>query len=92
MSERPKITKQALVEAIETQIKDTLMEGVKEGVKFRFGSKELDFGSPEHVRVLQAMLSGLESLRDCYAMGSANRHVYSSACHKIRRLIAKHSS
>ncbi|TXH11367.1 MAG: hypothetical protein E6R04_01955 [Spirochaetes bacterium] len=88
----PKITKEVLSEAITAEVKAALLnESVKEGVRFRFGSKELEFGSPEHVRVLQALLSGMESLRDCYAVGSANRHVYASACHKLRKLILKHS-
>jgi hypothetical protein len=87
-----KITKETLSEAIEAEVKAAfLSEAVKEGVKFRFGSKELEFGSPEHIRVLQALLSGMESLRDCYSVGSANRHVYAAACHKLRKLIAKHA-
>jgi hypothetical protein len=86
-----KVTKESLSEAIEAEVKNALLsESVKEGVKFRFGSKELEFGSPEHVRVLQALLAGMESLRDCYSVGSANRHVYSAACHKLRKLILKH--
>ena len=52
-----KITKETLSEAIEAEVKAAfLSEAVKEGVKFRFGSKELEFGSPEHIRVLQALL------------------------------------
>lgn len=82
-------------ELIESVVKNTLeevmlKESVKEGVRYKLGSQEMDFGSPEHVKVLKAMLRGLQALRDCYNPGSANRHVYSAACHKLKKLIAKH--
>lgn len=67
-----------------------LNESIREGVTFKFGGKEMDFGSPEHVKVLKALLRGMQALRDCYNPGSANRHVYSSACHKLKKLIVKH--
>jgi hypothetical protein len=69
----------------------TLNESTREGVKFKFGGKEMEFGSPEHVRVLKALLRGLQALRDCYPTGSANRHVYSSACYRLKKLIDKHN-
>jgi len=68
----------------------TLNENIREGVKFKFSGKELEFGSPEHVKVLKALLRGMQALRDCYNPGSANRHVYSLACFKLKKLIAKH--
>jgi hypothetical protein len=85
-------TTKALVESmVKEAVKDALIkESVKEGVKYKLGSKEMEFGSPDHVRVLKGILHALQSLRDCYQPGSANRHVYSSACHKLRKLIAKH--
>ena len=82
---------------IEECVRDTLeeqgilSENLREGVKFRFGSQELDFGSPEHLKILKGLLHGLASLRDCYEIGSAPRHVYASACHRLKRLITKHS-
>jgi len=71
---------------------NVLAESVKDGVRFKFGGKEMDFGSSDHVRVLKGLLHGLQNLRDCYELGSANRHVYASACHKLRKLILKHAS
>lgn len=68
---------------------ETLLESVRPGVKFKVGGKEMDFGSADHQRVLKGMLHGLKALRDCYKMGSANRHVYSSACAKIERLLKR---
>jgi hypothetical protein len=86
----PKALVESLVkEAFEQEV--LITESVKEGVKYKLGSKEMDFGSADHVRVLKGMLHGLQGLRDCYQVGSANRHVYSAACHKLRKLIAKHS-
>jgi len=79
-------------EALEPFREDVILESVKEGVRFRFGNKEMDFGSSDHLKVLKYMLHGLQNLRDCYQVGSANRHVYASACHKLRKLIAKHGS
>lgn len=73
-----------------TEQENLLLETVKEGVRFKFGGKEMDFGSSDHVRVLKGLLHGLQNLRDCYQVGSANRHVYASACHKLRKLVAKH--
>lgn len=66
-----------------------LLESVRPGVKFKVGGKEMDFGGADHQRVLAGMLHGLQALRDCYKMGSANRHVYSSACAKIERLLKR---
>lgn len=81
-------TTKALIESL---VKEALLlESVKEGVRFKFGGKEMDFGSTDHIRVLKGLLHGMQSLRDCYQVGSANRHVYASACHKLRKLIAKH--
>lgn len=73
-------------------VKETqnLNENIRDGVKFKFSNKEMEFGSREHVKVLRALLHGMQSLRDCYNSGSANRHVYSAACHKLRKLIIKH--
>jgi len=81
---------------VETIVKETLddlilLETVKENIKYRLGTKELDFGSPEHVRILKGILHGLQNLRDCYRIGSANRHVYAATCGKLRRLIKKFS-
>lgn len=67
----------------------SLLESVRPGVKFKVGGKEMDFGGADHQRVLKGMLHGLQALRDCYNMGSANRHVYSSACSKIARLLKR---
>jgi hypothetical protein len=76
---------------VQEALEDSLLsESIKEGVKYKFGGKELEFGSPEHVKLLIGMLHGLQGLRDCYHTGSANRHVYSAACHKLRKLIAKY--
>lgn len=69
---------------------ELISESIKEGMKFKFAGKEMEFGSPEHLRVLRGLLHGLQNLRDCYSLGSANRHIYAQACHKIRKLIAKH--
>lgn len=79
-------------EEIESSDNNLLAESVKEGVRFKFGGKEMDFGSTDHVRVLKGLLHGLQNLRDCYELGSANRHVYASACHKLRKLIIKHNA
>lgn len=35
---------------------------------------------------------GLESLKDCFQIGSANRHVYSHAGHKLKRHIKSFES
>lgn len=89
-SQTPKALVEALVQEV---VKNTLLsESIKEGVRFKFGGKEMEFGSPEHIRVMKGMLHGLQGLRDCYQPGSANRHVYASACHKLRKLILKHST
>lgn len=86
-----KDTKTLVEEAIKAAVQETfLSESIKEGVKFKIGSKEMEFGGTEHVKVLKALLKGMQSLRDCYSPGSANRHVYSSACHKLKKLITKH--
>lgn len=77
-------------EGLELQEENMLLESVKEGVRFKFGGKEMDFGSTDHLKILKYVLHGLQNLRDCYQVGSANRHVYASACHKLRKLIAKH--
>lgn len=80
-----------IVESVVNQaVKEIFTESIKKDVSFKLGSKEMKFGSREHVAALKAILRGLQALRDCYNTGSANRHVYSSACHKIRKLIAKH--
>ena len=78
-------------ENLENDEDSLLTESVKEGVRFKFGGKEMDFGSGDHVRILKGLLHGLQNLRDCYEIGSAHRHVYASACHKLRKLIAKHA-
>lgn len=86
-------TPKALIENLvqeAVQQESLLLESVKEGVRFKFGGKEMDFGSTDHVRVLKGLLHGMQNLRDCYQLGSANRHVYSAACHKLKKLIAKH--
>lgn len=77
-------------ESIDLSEGNLLLESVKEGVRFKFAGKEMDFGSSDHLKVLKYMLHGLQNLRDCYQTGSANRLVYATACHKLRRLIAKH--
>ena len=87
-------TPQSLVESlVQEAVKKevALKESVKEGIRYKFGKAEMDFGSSEHVKVLKGLLHGLQSLRDCYEIGSAHRHVYASACHKLRKLILKHS-
>lgn len=82
--------KRLIESLVQEAVSDSLItESVKEGVKYKFGGKEVEFGSPEHVRLLKGMLLGLQGLRDCYQTGSANRHVYSAACHKLRILIDK---
>lgn len=80
----------AVQESIDLPEGTLLLESVKEGVRFKFAGKEMDFGSSDHLKVLKYMLHGLQNLRDCYQVGSANRLVYATACHKLRRLIAKH--
>jgi hypothetical protein len=86
-------TPKALVESLvkEAVAEVMISESVKEGVKHKVGSKEVEFGSAEHIRILKGVLHVLQGLRDCYQTGSANRHVYASACHKLRKLIAKHA-
>lgn len=79
-------------EGLEDSDEAVLTESVKEGVRFKFGGKEMDFGSSDHVRVLRGLLSGLQNLRDCYELGSANRHVYAVACNKLKKLILKHAA
>jgi hypothetical protein len=79
-------------ESMDDSEENVLAESVKEGVRFKFGGKEMGFGSTDHVRILKGLLHGLQSLRDCYEIGSANRHVYASACHKIKKLILKHNA
>lgn len=86
-----KIAREIINEVL-TENDELLTESVKTGVKFKFGSREMDFGSAEHVKVLRAMLHSLQSLRDCYNTGSANRHVFAMACHKLKRLIDKHGT
>jgi pyruvate/2-oxoglutarate dehydrogenase complex dihydrolipoamide acyltransferase (E2) component len=80
----------AVQESIDLSEGNLLLESVKEGVRFKFAGKEMDFGSSDHLKVLKYMLHGLQNLRDCYQTGSANRLVYATTCHKLRRLIAKH--
>lgn len=86
-----KNTKALVESAIKEAVKEAFLnESIKEGVKFKIGSKEMEFGGAEHLKILKALLKGMQSLRDCYNPGSANRHVYSSACHKLKKLIDKH--
>lgn len=82
----------AVQEGVDDSNDNLLAESVKEGVRFKFAGREMDFGSTDHVKVLKGLLHGLQNLRDCYELGSANRHVYASACHKLKRLILKHGS
>lgn len=90
MENTNKKAKRMVESLVREAVSDTLItESVKEGVKYKFGGKEVEFGSSEHVRIMKGMLHGLQSLRDCYNLGSANRHVYSAACHKLRLLIDK---
>lgn len=90
--------KKELTEAINREIdealnteKSILNESVKPDVKFKFGAKELEIGSEEHVKVLKALLHGLDSLKNCYSFGSASRHVFAAACARLKRLIVKYS-
>jgi hypothetical protein len=75
-----------------TMQEEVLHESVRSDVKFKFGEKEFDFGSPEHVRILKGILHGLQNLRDCYEIGSANRHVYAAACVRLGKLILKYAT
>lgn len=75
-----------------TMQEEILFESVKSDVRFKFGDKEFDFGSPEHVRILKGILHGLQNLRDCYEIGSANRHVYAAACVRLGKLILKYAT
>lgn len=67
-----------------------LNESMKENVVFRIGSREFEFGSKEHLKILSGLYNGLIALRNCYRPGSANRHVYSAACQKIKKIIEKY--
>lgn len=80
---------------LKESISETILEGQrdnKEKPVYRFGNKEMDFGSPEHVKLMKGLLVGLEGLRNCFKPGTANRHVYSAACHRIKKQIEKYST
>lgn len=89
------MTNENLLESlIETVVRETIeeelvFEGMKTKMNVKINGKVFPFGSREHVRDLKAVLMGLEKLRDCYAKGSANRHVYANGCGKLRKLIQK---
>lgn len=68
-----------------TMAESYLQESLKKNIKFNLNGKEFDFGSQEHLRVLKMVLMGLQGLRDCYNLGSANRHVYSAASSKLKK-------
>src|SRR5574337_534368 len=81
----------ALVESvIEEAVQDSLvMEGLQPKMHVRINGKEVSFGSREHIMDLRRVLMGLEALKNCYAKGTANRHVYANSCTKLRRLIKR---
>ena len=41
---------------------------------------------------LQKILDGLRVVRDMYERGSSVRHIYSSACHRLKKLIEKQTA
>lgn len=84
----------SLTSLIENVVQDTLeetfvTEGLKPKVNVTINGKQVNFGSRAHIMDLKRVLMGLERLKDCYAKGTANRHVYANSCTKLRRLIKK---
>lgn len=54
-----------------------------------YKDKELDIESAKHLAMLKQTLEHLIALRAIYPSGSANRHVISQACSRLKRLINK---
>lgn len=76
-------------ESIEEKI-ETLNESVNVTEKTMIcGSKEVNFGSPEHINDLNRTLEGLHLLKGHFRRGSSSRYVVASTCHRLKKLIEK---
>lgn len=90
MSENDNGTKKLIESMIHEAVQDNLVtEGLKPKINVKINGKEVPFGAREHIVNLRRVLMGLEALKNCYAKGTANRHVYANSCTKLRRLIKK---
>jgi hypothetical protein len=57
--------------------------------ELQYKERTVQFDSSSHLKLLKSTLEHLVALRNAYAAGSANRHVISQTCTRIKRLIAK---
>lgn len=56
---------------------------------FQYREKTVKLDSSNHLEMLKKTLEHLEALKDIYHTGSANRHVISQACTRIKRLVKR---
>lgn len=83
-------------EALHEIIFETLLEEGK-GMRFHYirkpsvvyKEKQVKIDSNKHREMLERTLAHLIALRDVYPTGSANRHIISQACTRIKRLVIK---
>lgn len=59
--------------------------GKKPHITYR--DRQVKFDSDTHLKLLHGSLEHLLALRDAYPPGSANRHVMSQVCTRLKRLI-----
>lgn len=56
---------------------------------FACGEKTVGIETKKHYNMLCKTLMHLEALKSVYARGSANRHILSQTCSRLKRLIAR---
>lgn len=57
--------------------------------KLVYKEKQVKVDSDRHRTMLERTLAHLIALRDIYPVGSANRHIISQSCTRIKRLLNK---
>lgn len=55
----------------------------------QYREKSVKIDSNGHLNMLKRTLGHLEGLRDVYHTGSANRHIISQTCSRLKRLIKR---
>lgn len=85
-----------LKEALQEIIFEALLEESKvirfHGIRkpeLTYKEKQVNVDSNKHLNMLKRTLDHLVALRSVYPTGSANRHIISQACTRIKRLINK---
>lgn len=56
---------------------------------FVYGDKTVGVETKKHYEMLCKTLMHLEALKSVYPRGSANRHILSQTCSRLKRLIAR---